>query len=60
MSKRDLIRKLVELGDNYEDDLDIDYSQPKLRKMREQKDKFGGKHRREKPEWKRYDIKDDD
>ena len=61
MGKKDLVRRLLEEGDNFEGDLDFDYSRNSMRKMREQKEKLGSnKPKREKPIWKKIDDKDND
>ena len=60
MSKKDLIRRLLDEGDNFQEDWNEDYSRSTLRRMRDPKDKSSGKPRREKPEWKKLNIKDDD
>ncbi len=61
MNNKDLIRKYLEYGDDYEGEIDEDFSKNTLRKMRDRKDKLGGgKPKREKPEWKKLEDKDDE
>lgn len=61
MSKKDLVRRLLEEGDDFEGELDMDYTQTTLRKMKDSKEKLGGnKPKREKPLWKQVDDKDND
>ena len=61
MSKKDLVRRLLEEGDDFEGDFEVDYTQTSLRKMKDSKEKLGGnKPKREKPLWKKPDDKDTD